>query len=59
VPGNTFDDEERPTLIPCASCGGRYKVNDHECPWCTSGAMSDAQLQAWKAHRLQTRGQGR
>jgi hypothetical protein len=56
MPDEKFDDEERPTLIPCASCGGKYKVNDHVCRWCTLGAMSDTQLQAWKEHRLRKPG---
>jgi len=50
---------ETPTLIPCAACGGEWRVfpkdkraEPEDCRWCTQGCMNDKQLQVWKNYRL-------
>ena len=56
-----FEAEERPTLIPCPACGGEFRRIVERargqyatalCPHCKNGHMDDAQLQAWKTHRI-------
>lgn len=52
-----FDRDEPTTLIPCLACGGAFRrivelrggvYKTERCRWCVDGAMSAAQVAAWR-----------
>jgi hypothetical protein len=49
------DPDDAETLIECRACGGKWKLADHVCRWCTEGLMSMAQVSYWLAHKSGTR----
>jgi hypothetical protein len=64
-PSDTFERDEQPTLVPCLACGGNWRTFETSsqpapkgtsktfkvlhCAWCIQGAMTQAQVDAYRA----------